>query len=114
MKFSGRNKGYDSRGGEVTAKKRKREYTVEYDECGCGSKKFPTQYVCNECARTYAQMMPTPILMSDHPEVIKNGTACLTCDYRAECAGLVVKGWPVKCEIWDELDLTLLAPNSIS
>jgi hypothetical protein len=43
MNFNGRNKGYESRGGHATAKKRKVNYNTEYDNCACGTKKFPTQ-----------------------------------------------------------------------
>lgn len=113
--FNGKNKGYESRGGQATAKKRKIEYNTEYDHCACGNKKFPTQYVCKSCINLYTtQLPPTPPLISDEPEVIKNGRACRTCEHRKECAGLVVKDWPVKCEIWDELDLIVLAHQDVS
>ena len=114
MNFNGRSKGYESRGGHAAAKSRKVEYNTEYDNCACGGRKFPTQYVCNGCLSVFTHMEPTPLLMGDQPEVVKNGTACRTCEHRSDCNDLVVKNFPVKCEIWDELDVTLLAPNTIS
>jgi hypothetical protein len=114
MNFNGRNKGYESRGGHATAKKRKVNYNTEYDNCACGTKKFPTQYVCNGCLNVFTNTEPTPLKMSAVPEVDAIGKSCRNCDHNLDCGDLVVKGWPVKCEIWDELDVTLLAPNSIS
>jgi len=112
--FNGRTKGYASRGGHKTARIRKADH-VERDFCACGNTKFLNQYVCSTCEKSMeTSLSATPLLLTDEPEVRKNGKACSTCDHVASCSGLVVRDLPVMCEIWDELDLFVLAKNGRS
>lgn len=113
MTISGRTKGYEHRGGKATVGK-SRDGGVLYDFCICGKKKFPTMYVCNGCVDSYAHMLTLPLLLSDQPEVVKNGQSCRKCSHIDECHDLVIDNLPVKCEIWDEFDLIALAPAKFS
>jgi len=108
MTISGNTKGYENRGGGATASLSRQD--AVYDLCECGNKKYPSMYVCNKCLDNFSYMLTIPALLSDKPEVVKNGRSCRKCSHIDECRVLVVKNLPVKCEIWDEFDLLALAP----
>jgi len=88
----------------------KRIEAFSLEEADAIAKSWRRLYVCNKCLDNFSYMLTIPVLLSDQPEVVKNGRSCRKCSHIDECRVLVVKNLPVKCEIWDEFDLLALAP----
>ena len=113
MSFSGKNAGYQNRGGKAIAG---RTSTVEYDLCECGRKKMVGSYICNTCDKEGRRYIPTatPKLLTHIEVYAAHNTSCYRCPNLADCQRLVVLDAPVMCEIPDELDMRVLASRRVS
>jgi len=102
MDFSDPGKKRAKRGGDATRGKWK---APEQDECACGKKKNPLDYVCSYCMSKESHSHGTPKLMADRPQYDARGFSCKRCLYLMRCSDRLPQNLWMLCEIPDEQDL---------